>query len=67
VRNLFVFVGADPETEWLAGCGATLDAHGFVVTRMTMEAADEHASVALESSVPGVYAVGDEKTKRKET
>jgi thioredoxin reductase (NADPH) len=32
VRNVFVFIGADPETEWLGGCGTKLDAHGFVLT-----------------------------------
>jgi thioredoxin reductase (NADPH) len=28
VRNLFVFIDADPETEWFDGCGVVLDAHG---------------------------------------
>ena len=32
VRNLFLFVGADPATGWLDGCGVTLDRAGFVVT-----------------------------------
>jgi len=27
-----LFVGADPETEWLEGCGIGLEANGFVVT-----------------------------------
>ena len=26
IRNLFLFVGADPATGWLDGCGVTLDA-----------------------------------------
>ena len=51
LRNVFVFVGADPETEWLAGSGVALDANGFVLT------GPPHGP--LESSVPGVYAVGD--------
>jgi thioredoxin reductase (NADPH) len=59
VRHLFVFVGADPETVWLGGCGVVLDAHGFVVTGAPVQTADGRAPVALESSVPGVYAVGD--------
>jgi thioredoxin reductase (NADPH) len=59
VRNLFVFVGADPETEWLAGCGIVLDADGFVLTGATTGTADRPAPVPLQSSVPGVYAVGD--------
>ena len=51
MRNVFVFVGADPETEWLEGSGVSLDANGFVVTGT--------AHGPLESTVPGVYAVGD--------
>ncbi|HEY1778928.1 MAG TPA: FAD-dependent oxidoreductase, partial [Roseiarcus sp.] len=31
IRNVFLFVGADPETEWLQGCVA-LDKAGFVTT-----------------------------------
>jgi thioredoxin reductase (NADPH) len=59
VRNLFVFVGADPETEWLRGSGVVLDAHGFVVTGRPVQTTDARPPMALESSVPGVYAVGD--------
>jgi thioredoxin reductase (NADPH) len=64
VRHLFVFVGADPETEWLGGCGVVLDAHGFVVTGAPVQTADGRAPGALESSVPGVYAVGDVRSDR---
>ena len=32
IRNLFLFVGADPATDWLNGCGVALDRGGFVVT-----------------------------------
>jgi thioredoxin reductase (NADPH) len=59
VHDLFVFVGADPETDWLRGCGIALDAHAFVVTGAVVQTADGWAPAALESSVPGVYAVGD--------
>ena len=31
IRNVFLFVGADPATEWLQGCVA-LDKAGFVIT-----------------------------------
>ena len=54
-----MFIGADPETEWLDGCGIVRDAHGFVVTGARMQTAEGRVPVALESSVPGVYAVGD--------
>ena len=55
MRNVFVFVGADPETEWLGGCGVELDAHGFVVTGAAAQTVEGLAPAALESSVPGVY------------
>ena len=59
MRNLFVFIGADPETEWLGSCGVKLDAHGFVFTGAPAQTAEGLAPAALESSMPGVYAVGD--------
>jgi thioredoxin reductase (NADPH) len=52
VANVFLFVGADPATAWLAGCGVALDKAGFV-------AADPAATSPLASTVPGVFAVGD--------
>src|SRR5947208_17077896 len=32
VRHVFLFVGADPATEWLRGCDVALDGKGFVKT-----------------------------------
>jgi thioredoxin reductase (NADPH) len=32
IRNVFLFVGADPATEWLAECPVELDGAGFVKT-----------------------------------
>ena len=32
IRHLFLFIGADPNTDWLAGSGVALDAKGFVLT-----------------------------------
>lgn len=59
-RNVFLFVGAEPETGWLEGCAVVVDAHGFVCTgRRGMEGAPERQAAPLESSVPGVFAVGD--------
>ena len=51
VRNLFVFI-----------CGVKLDEHGFVFTGAPAQAAEGLARAALESSVPGVYAVGDARS-----
>lgn len=51
IGNVFLFLGADPATSWLTGCGVALDPHGFVVTAT--------GGSPLASSVPGVFAVGD--------
>jgi thioredoxin reductase (NADPH) len=60
LRNLFLFVGADPETRWLDGCQVAVDAHGFVRTGVALGAPPGGAGpAALESSIPGVFAVGD--------
>ena len=61
IKHVFLFVGADPETRWLEGCGVGFDSHGFVLTGQAMEqnAHAENAPAPLESTVPGVFAVGD--------
>jgi thioredoxin reductase (NADPH) len=59
IRNVFLFVGADPETEWLKACGVELDAHGFVLTGATAQDITGRPFGPLESSIPGVFAVGD--------
>jgi thioredoxin reductase (NADPH) len=59
IRNLFLFVGADPATGWLDGCGVTLDRGGFVVTGAQSELNVGRPRSQLETSVPGVFAVGD--------
>jgi len=59
-RNIFLFVGADPETGWLDGCGVGVDKHGFVLTGAAASGPfPARPAAALESSVPGVFAVGD--------
>ena len=52
-RFLFLFLGAEPCTDWLGDVVAR-DEKGFVLTGA---AAD--ADALLETSVPGVYAAGD--------
>jgi len=59
IRNLFLFVGADPATGWLDGCGVTVDRAGFVVTGAQSELNLGRAVSTLETSIPGVFAVGD--------
>jgi thioredoxin reductase (NADPH) len=55
IRHLFLFIGADPNTHWLSGSDVSLDAKGFVLT-----GADAGPGrMALETSRPGVFAIGD--------
>jgi thioredoxin reductase (NADPH) len=55
IRHLFLFIGADPETNWLAKTGVMLDPKGFVLTGVHAgEGCNTH-----ESSVPGIFAIGD--------
>ena len=56
IANVFLFCGADPATRWLRDCGVALDRHGFVVAGPD---ASDVPVPALQSSVPGVFAVGD--------
>jgi thioredoxin reductase (NADPH) len=51
VRNVFVMIGAEPNTDWLEGC-LELDGKGFVVTGQV-------AGSPYATSRPGIYAVGD--------
>jgi thioredoxin reductase (NADPH) len=55
IRHLFLFIGADPNTDWLTSCGIALDAKGFVLTGKDAGG----ASRPLETSQPGVFAIGD--------
>jgi thioredoxin reductase (NADPH) len=60
VSNVFLFIGADPETRWLKGCGVTLDRNGFVLTGVQATAPPGRVPTgAFETSVPGVFAIGD--------
>lgn len=55
IRNLFVMIGAAPNTDWLRGC-VELDAHGFVKTGAITQGP---GASPYATSLPGVYAVGD--------
>ena len=59
IRNLFLFVGADPATNWLEGCGVKVDRGGFVLTGVRGGQNGERPVQPLETTVPGVFAVGD--------
>jgi thioredoxin reductase (NADPH) len=58
---LFVFIGADPNTEWLSG-EVSVDDKGFVLTGRDLDAQILNGGampLMLETSAPGVFAVGD--------
>jgi thioredoxin reductase (NADPH) len=53
IRHLFLFIGAEPNTDWLASCDVMRDAKGFIRTDIgrTLQ--------PLETSMEGVFAIGD--------
>ena len=66
IRHVFLMTGAVPNTGWLAGCMA-LDSKGFIKTGPDLSRDDlttarwplERSPYLLETSLPGVFAVGD--------
>ena len=52
MRNLFLFIGADANTDWLEGSGLAMDRQGFLIT-------GGEGRHPLETSRPGVFAIGD--------
>jgi thioredoxin reductase (NADPH) len=55
IRHLFLFIGADPNTDWLANCNVALDGKGFV--RTGPDTTPGHGP--METSRSGVFAIGD--------
>jgi thioredoxin reductase (NADPH) len=53
IRHLFLFIGADPNTDWLRGSGMALDPKGFIVTGQNAPGA------VMQTNLPGVFAIGD--------
>jgi thioredoxin reductase (NADPH) len=66
ISHVFIMTGAAPNTRWLDGCVA-LDAKGFIKTGSDLSREDLSTARwplarpphLLETSVPGVFAVGD--------
>jgi thioredoxin reductase (NADPH) len=59
--TLFVYIGAAPRTEWLAGV-VERDEKGFVLTGPDLDGATwtlDRPRYLLESSIPGVFVAGD--------
>ena len=55
IRHLFLFIGADPNTDWLAASGIELDERGFI--RAGEACGDDR--LPLETSRRGIFAIGD--------
>ncbi len=68
-RMLFIFIGAQPRTEWLKG-SLCLDEHGFIRTgpqlkkdgKLTTNWPLTRDPLLLETSIPGVFAAGDTRS-----
>jgi thioredoxin reductase (NADPH) len=56
VGNMFLMIGAEPNTDWLGGC-LELDANGFVLTGQSARRGP--LGSAFLTSRPGIFAVGD--------
>jgi thioredoxin reductase (NADPH) len=75
IRHLFLFTGAEPNTNWLSGSGVALDPKGFILTGtdltgielsgIELSGAESTGATApsgrrpLETSRRGVFAIGD--------
>ena len=66
---LFVLIGAEPHTDWLAGMVAR-DTQGYLLTGQLAAAENldpawpvERPPMLLETSVPGVFAAGDVRSR----
>jgi thioredoxin reductase (NADPH) len=55
IRHLFLFIGADPNTDWLSDANIALDEKGFVLTGREADTGRH----ALETNRKGVFAIGD--------
>ena len=55
IRHLFLFIGAEPNTDWLSGSGIILDKRGFVLTGSELDGNRR----PWETSRHGVFAIGD--------
>ncbi len=50
LRHIFLFIGAEPNADWLRGCTET-DEKGFIVAGK--------GALPLQTNVPGVFVIGD--------
>ncbi|MGO9994889.1 MAG: FAD-dependent oxidoreductase [Steroidobacteraceae bacterium] len=60
VGNVFLMIGAEPNTEWLQGC-LTLDSKGFIQTGVSAEGVVLASPYA--TTTPGIFAIGDVRSR----
>ena len=69
-EHLFLFIGADPCTQWLDRCRLALDSKGFIETGAARDEQDSYGGAGaiekrfarpypLETSTRGIFAIGD--------
>lgn len=65
IRHVFLMIGAVPNTQWLRNC-VGLDDKGFIRTGLDVIGDDSWAGsrdpMMLETTVPGIFAVGDTRS-----
>jgi len=67
IRHLFLFIGADPNTDWLAGSGIALDDKGFVRTGDNPKARSKPVCPAFSRSATSAPARSSGSPPRWET
>ena len=74
IRNLFLMTGADPNTDWLARAASLRDDKKFVKTGADLLPEDlagarwplPRRPHLLETSIPGVFCVGDARADQRQ-
>jgi thioredoxin reductase (NADPH) len=54
IHHVFLFIGADPNAEWVKQCDVATDAKGFILT-----GTDTQRTLPLETNQRGIFAIGD--------
>jgi thioredoxin reductase (NADPH) len=55
LSQLFLFIGAQPNTSWLSGCDVAVDAKGFI----RAEGLASEGRLPFQTSREGIFAIGD--------